>query len=72
MKPTFVSLQSVIDEFVGKGDVMKRWKNAQTEIAKMAQYYPCAIMDEAGEIIVTEEAEVISIETVSAPAIDDK
>lgn len=66
MEPKLVSLQSVVDQLLKQGDAGKPWKNFNADMAKMTQYYAkVPILPETyWEGVVTEDAEVVSIETV--------
>jgi hypothetical protein len=55
-----VTLQKAVASYLGK------WPAAdyRAEVAEIAQYYGAGIMKEPGKIIITEDAEVVSIETI--------
>lgn len=60
MEPKYVSIKSAVEEYV------KRQSKADfhAEVLKASQYYANVIMTEEGEIVITEDAEVVSIETI--------
>lgn len=63
MEPKLLTLNQVVQECITKGDAIKCWKNFNADIAKMRQYYGNQTITEEGQFVITEDAEVVSIET---------
>lgn len=62
----FVSLDEVVARYISRPQISAN--DYAAHIARMAQHYGAGIILEREEAIVTEDAEVISVETVAAPA----
>jgi hypothetical protein len=60
---TFVSLDEVVKSCLNK-PITIDW----AAVAEAARYYGSGIITEGGDFLITEDAEVVSIETVAAPA----
>lgn len=56
---TFISLDKVVKSYFKNRPII----NYQAEAARIAHYYSAGILTEEGEWVLTEDAEVVSIET---------